>query len=79
MKGLKYCSHELVARMDTDDIAMPERFEKQFGLYLRNYPDIDVLGCVVMDLVRLKYRNHNDCKKVAGNYPDDNKTVRKRR
>lgn len=27
--GLEYCSYELVARMDTDDLAMPERFEKQ--------------------------------------------------
>lgn len=26
-EGLKYCSHELVARMDTDDIAMPERLK----------------------------------------------------
>lgn len=28
--GLKYCQNELVARMDTDDIAKPNRFEKQF-------------------------------------------------
>lgn len=25
--GLKTCSYELVARMDTDDEAMPDRFE----------------------------------------------------
>ena len=30
-EGLKYCKYELVARMDTDDIAMPERFEKQYA------------------------------------------------
>ena len=28
-EGLKHCSHDLVARMDTDDIAYPNRFEKQ--------------------------------------------------
>lgn len=28
-EGLRYCKYELVARMDTDDIAMPVRFEKQ--------------------------------------------------
>src|SRR5690349_14576011 len=27
--GLEYCKYELVARMDTDDICYPERFEKQ--------------------------------------------------
>ena len=42
-EGLKYCSHELVARMDTDDIAMPERFEKQLAVF-KKYPDIDVVG-----------------------------------
>ena len=29
--GLEHCSHELVARMDTDDISLPERFEKQLA------------------------------------------------
>ena len=28
-EGLKHCSHEWVARMDTDDIALPNRFEEQ--------------------------------------------------
>lgn len=42
-EGLKYCSHELVARMDTDDIAMPERFEKQLAVF-KKHPDIDVVG-----------------------------------
>jgi glycosyltransferase involved in cell wall biosynthesis len=41
--GLKNCTHKLVARMDTDDIAMPERFEKQVAQFKANY-NIDVLG-----------------------------------
>jgi GT2 family glycosyltransferase len=28
-RGLEECSHEIVARMDADDISLPERFEKQ--------------------------------------------------
>jgi glycosyltransferase involved in cell wall biosynthesis len=28
-EGLKHCSYDIVARMDTDDIAKPDRFEKQ--------------------------------------------------
>ncbi len=39
--GLKYCSYDLVARMDTDDIALPDRFEKQIALMSSN-PDIAV-------------------------------------
>lgn len=38
-QGLKHCHYELVARMDTDDIAMPTRFEKQIAFMQQN-PDI---------------------------------------
>lgn len=41
--GLLNCSHDLVARMDTDDISLPHRFETQVA-YLHNNPDIDALG-----------------------------------
>lgn len=40
-EGLKYCSYDLVARMDTDDIAKPTRFEKQIKIF-ETYPDIDI-------------------------------------
>jgi glycosyltransferase involved in cell wall biosynthesis len=43
-EGLKYCSYDYVARMDSDDICFPERFERQIN-YLKNHPDIDVIGC----------------------------------
>jgi len=42
-EGLQYCSYDLVARMDTDDIALPERFEKQFS-YLAENSEIDIVG-----------------------------------
>lgn len=38
-EGLKYCSNEWVFRMDTDDICLPERFEKQVA-FIRNNPDV---------------------------------------
>lgn len=41
--GLEHCTYEWVARMDTDDIALADRFEKQFS-YLEAYPDTDILG-----------------------------------
>lgn len=42
-EGLKHCSHEWVARMDSDDIAVRDRFEKQIAFVEKN-PDIDVIG-----------------------------------
>ncbi|GAT62303.1 glycosyltransferase [Paludibacter jiangxiensis] len=40
-EGLKHCSHELVARMDTDDYSKADRFEKQIRLF-NNNPSIDI-------------------------------------
>ena len=40
-EGLKHCSYELVARMDTDDIAKQERFQKQMSVFTA-HPEIDV-------------------------------------
>lgn len=39
-EGLKHCSYEIVARMDTDDIALPQRFKTQFDFMSVNL-DID--------------------------------------
>ncbi|QLB18266.1 glycosyltransferase [Mannheimia granulomatis] len=38
-EGLKHCSNEWVLRMDTDDICLSERFEKQLA-FIRNNPDV---------------------------------------
>ena len=40
---LNYMNVEYVARMDADDICLPNRFEKQIQ-YLDNHPEIDILG-----------------------------------
>ncbi len=42
-EGLKECSFEYVARMDSDDISYPDRFKKEIS-FLKKNPDIDVLG-----------------------------------
>lgn len=42
-EGLKHCSYDLVARMDTDDIAKPDRFEKQLKVF-QEHPELDVVG-----------------------------------
>lgn len=35
-EGLKYCDHDLVARMDADDISVPERFNRQLSYMAAN-------------------------------------------
>ena len=42
-EGVLHCTYEWIARMDTDDIAYPNRFEKQIR-FLEKNKDIDVLG-----------------------------------
>ncbi|EAT13144.1 glycosyltransferase [Bermanella marisrubri] len=39
-EGLKFCEYDLVARMDSDDISLPSRFEKQLDFMEQN-PNID--------------------------------------
>ncbi|MHA1056262.1 glycosyltransferase [Enterobacter mori] len=48
-EGLKHCRHEIVARMDADDIALPRRFEKQISFLLSN-PQIDVCGTLIDEI-----------------------------
>lgn len=42
-EGLKHCSYELVARMDSDDICRSDRFEKQLKVFEQN-PGLGVVG-----------------------------------
>ena len=42
-EGLKHCKYDIVARMDTDDIAKLDRFEKQLKVF-QEYPKMDVVG-----------------------------------
>lgn len=41
--GVELCRNELIARMDTDDIAVPARLEHQRD-FLEGHPEISVLG-----------------------------------
>jgi len=46
-KGIKNCNYELIARMDTDDIALPDRFEKQLKVFEKS--DIDICSSWVSE------------------------------
>ena len=41
--GIELAQGEFIARMDADDISLPERFEKQI-IYMNENPDVGVLG-----------------------------------
>lgn len=47
-EGLKHCEYELVARMDTDDIARKDRFEIQLKQFEWN-PQLDICGSHVTE------------------------------
>ena len=42
-EGILHCKNELVARMDTDDVARGDRFEKQLFEFLKD-PELDICG-----------------------------------
>ena len=49
-RGLRETNGKLVARMDADDIALPDRIEKQVRFFQQN-PDVVIVGgqCILMD------------------------------
>lgn len=46
--GVPVCSYELIARMDTDDIAREDRFEKQLNMFLTD-PELDICGSHIIE------------------------------
>lgn len=47
--GLAECTYELVARMDTDDVAYEKRFEVQYEFMSAN-PNVDICGGCAVDI-----------------------------
>ena len=47
-KGVPECSYDLIARMDTDDIAVPNRFELQLEEFSKN-PELDICGGQIIE------------------------------
>ncbi len=41
--GLQLCSYDIIARMDSDDVCMAQRFEKEYQ-YLLDHADCDLVG-----------------------------------
>ena len=71
-KGMEACSFDIIARMDTDDICMPERFSTQID-FMESHPEVDVLGAWITEFynnpsnvitIRNVPEKHNDIFKV---------------
>jgi len=52
-EGLQFCSHELVARMDSDDISVSDRFEKQVK-FMMEHPEISICGTDIAEFAETK-------------------------
>lgn len=47
-EGVLNCTYDIIARMDTDDIALPYRFEKQLNEFAKN-PKLDICGSHIIE------------------------------
>ena len=65
-EGLKKIDTEFIARMDTDDICLPMRFEKQVEFLKRN-PCVDVVGSYIQEI-----NENNEIIKNIVKYPITN-------
>lgn len=48
--GLKECKHELVARMDSDDISLPDRCERELREF-ENHPELTIVSGTIQEFV----------------------------
>ena len=46
--GVRHCSYDYIARMDTDDICLSDRFEKQVR-FLEEHSDVDICGGQILE------------------------------
>ena len=50
MLGVENAKYDIVARMDSDDICAPDRFEKQIA-YLESHPECDIVGGQITEFI----------------------------
>ena len=70
--AISHCKYEWIARMDSDDVSVPDRFEKQF-IFIKNNPSISIVGGSISEFqntigdiksIRISPQNHCDIKKM---------------
>lgn len=48
--GVEKAKHKIVARMDSDDVSVPDRFEKQLA-YMESHPECDLVGGQITEFI----------------------------
>lgn len=69
-------SYELIARMDSDDISLPNRFEEQIKLFMENN-NLDVVGGYISEFIGTE-DNIIGCREVKTNDVSIKKNMKKR-
>lgn len=62
-EGLKHCSYNIVARMDSDDICMPDRFKIQTD-FLEKHPEIDIISGWIDEFMAIKKTSFQHAKRL---------------
>lgn len=75
-EGLKHCSNDLVARMDTDDIAKSDRFQKQVS-FMESHPEIDICSSWLQEFESDLPHKH-DVKKVPVSHQEISEYIKSR-
>ena len=75
-EGTKAASHNCIALMDSDDIIVPDRFEKQLAAIEKN-PDINIIGGQIAEFNEVKSQAHAS-RQVPVNHEDILVYVKKR-
>ena len=70
-EGMKYCRNELVARMDSDDISMPERCEKELVVF-EAYPEMDIISGAINE-----FKNSVDNVVSVRRVPESEEAIKK--
>jgi glycosyltransferase involved in cell wall biosynthesis len=71
-EGLKHCSFELVARMDSDDISMFNRFEIQLNFF-KEHSELSVVGGFMCEFEN----NRNNSNRINSAPVGDNAAIRR--
>ena len=66
--GLETIHSEWVARLDADDVAHPERFERQLG-YAEAHPEVDVIGTAVAEF-QDSTETHGEVRSLPGSHEE---------
>lgn len=70
-EGMKWCRNELIARMDSDDISMPARCEKELAVF-ETCPELDIISGAISE-----FKNHIDNVVSVRRVPESEEAIRK--